>query len=242
MKIQKMILPILLASVLFTACESDDDNKGGVEEVKLSQQERNQVDDEAIKLILNDYYLNDQGKLTEFSDSDASDDNRTPLAELATYHPQGYWTVKRADYTSSGRKVTDVEKDKILLQYDMFTFQGKTNTKKDSIFYSKPVSYSSTINGKGYPIADPDFYYKTLTEQQKEQKFEREWYQIEGFQEGIKEFNSADKALTDLPHVDFQGLIIIPSRLAFGRDKNALGFSVDQSIIVNFELYKVEDR
>ncbi|MGI9525495.1 MAG: hypothetical protein ACR2MS_00130 [Weeksellaceae bacterium] len=241
MKIQRIILPVLVATSLFTACNSDDD-KNDPEEVLLSQEEQNQVDDDAISLLLKDYYLNDQGKLTAFSDADPSDDNKTPLADIAVYHDMGYWTVKKQDYTSEGRKVADPEKDSILLQYEMFTYKGKINKAKDSVSYATPQRFLSTINTTGYPSWDPTFYFKKITKEQEEAKITKSMYEIEAFQEGTKFFNSADKNMTDTPFVNFQGLIIIPSRLAFGRERNAMGVNIDQSIIVNFELYKVIDR
>ncbi|MXV38151.1 hypothetical protein GO491_05590 [Flavobacteriaceae bacterium Ap0902] len=240
MKMYRTVLMLLMVTMVFIGCSEDDD--APLTEELLPQDVRNTVDDEVMELILNDYYLNEQGKLTRFSDTDVSDDEEVPLRDLATYNPIGFWTVKRPDHSANGRRVVDVNTEKILLQYDMFTFMGRTNEARDSTFYSPPARFSSTINATGYPSWDPNFYYKPLSEAEIENNVERSWYEIEGFQEGIRLFNASNKEADAQPFVDFQGLVIIPSRLAFGRERNAFGLRPDQSVIINFELYKVEDR
>ena len=214
----------------FTSCKSDDDSND-----LLPQEEQNQVDDAAIQLFLQQHYFNAVGKVVKFSDTNSNDDNETPLSEIAVQGSNGYWYAKKPGYMAEGRAVNDPNNDSILLQYEIKSFYGrKTN---DSIYYTEPSNFSSTINTTGLPVWDPAFYHYEETETQRS-----EWYEMEGIQEGLKHFNSTGRNATDLPAVDFQGLIIVPSRLVFERDQNGFGFSSDASVFLNFELYQVIDR
>lgn len=223
--------------ITFSACKSDDDGNN-----QLPQEQQNQVDDEAIVLYLKQHYFNSVGKPIKFDDADESDDEETPLYNLAQQVDGGYWYVKRPDFEANGRSVTNNENDSILIQYELKTLYAQLNTVKDSVYYSTPTTYGSTINTTGLPQWDPDFYYKELTEEQQDSNYQRSWYEIESIVQGLTHFNSTDKEEIDLPAVNFQGMIIAPSRLVFGRERNALNFIHDTSIILNFELYQVLDR
>ena len=231
MKLNYQTLFFALFLFVFSACSSDDD---GVDQ--LPQEEQNQVDDEAIVLYLQDHYFNSVGKIVAFDDEDDADDNETPLIDIAQQVDGGYWFVKKPNFVANGRTITNPDTDSILIQYEMKTFYGVKSS--DSVYYSTPATALSTINGTGYPAWDPTFYHYTTDDED----VEVSWYEIEGIQEGLKHFNSTDKAIDESPFVDFQGLIIVPSRLAFERDVNAYNILNDTSIILNFELYQVIDR
>lgn len=232
MKLQYLAVLLLTIFVSVSSCKSDDD---GVD--LLPQEQQNSIDDQAIVKFLNDHYFNSVGKVTKFRDDSPNDDEETPLAELAQMDPSGYWFVKRPGVEANGRAITNPENDSILIQYELAAFQGKTLN--DSIYYTLPSNISTTINTTGFPIWDPSFYYKDISNLNNAQK---KWYEMEGIQDGLKHFNSKDKAVDALPAVDFQGIIIVPSRLAFGRDYNTLNLGPDNSMYLNFELYKVIDR
>ena len=232
MKLNPFAMLLLVFFAVFTSCKSDDDG-----EDLLPQEEQNQVDDSAIALFLQQHYFNSVGKVIKFSDANSADDNETPLSQLAERGPDGYWYVHKPGYIAEGRSVNNPQNDSILIQYELKYFYGrKTN---DSIYYTEPSTYSTTINTTGLPIWDPTFYYyqsSTNTDNN------RAWYEMEGIQQGLSHFNSTGRSATDLPAVDFQGFIIVPSRLVFERDRNTFGFTADTSVMLNFELYRVIDR
>lgn len=222
-----LIMAVLLG---FMSCKNDDDGTD-----LLSQEDQNQVDDQAIVKFLQDHYFNSVGKVMKFSEVNANDDNETPLYQIAQQGAGGYWYVKKPGFIAEGRAVNNPDNDSILLQYELNYFYGKRNN--DSVYYTTPTSVSTTINTTGLPIWDPSFYHYRETESNRD-----EWFEMEGIQEGLKHFNSTGRNATDLPAVNFQGLIIVPSRQVFERDRNAFSFGADTSVMLNFELYQVIDR
>lgn len=232
MKLQYLSILLLLFFVTISSCKNDDDGP-----ILLPQEEQNRVDDLAIVKFLQDHYFNSVGKVTKFRDDINTDDNETPLHDIAEMNSSGYWIVQRPDFQASGRKVTNAENDSILIQYELNGFIGKI--KNDSVFYSTPYNISTTINTTGYPIWDPAFYYKKIASTSTALK---KSYEIEGIQEGLKHFHSTNKEMDGMPAVDFQGLIIVPSRLVFDREYNVFSLAHDTSVYLNFELYQVIDR
>lgn len=232
MKISYLSIFVLGLFIMISSCRNDDDGLN-----LLPQAEQNEVDDRALVKFLEDHYFNSVGKIVRFSDEISSDDDETPLMEYAELKPSGIWVVHRPNFEATGRKVTNVENDSILIQYDLNGFVGQISN--DSVFYSIPTSISTTINTTGYPIWDPSFYYTNVSGMTNARK---SWYEMEGLQEGLKEFHSTNKNAADLPAVDFQGLILVPSRLVFQRDYNVFNLGPDTSIFFNFELYQVVDR
>ena len=77
----------------------------------------------------------------------------------------------------------------------------------------------------------------------------REHVELKNFVEGLKHFKSTDRSTQD--GYNFQGVIILPSQLAYGRNKvYAAGLGIsdhfnqfrDVSYIFNIELVKTEER
>ncbi|MDO5655449.1 MAG: hypothetical protein Q4G27_04845 [Flavobacteriaceae bacterium] len=215
----------------FTSCKNDDDGNN-----LLPQEEQNQVDDATILKFLNEHYFNEVGKITKFRDDVSSDDAMPSLMSNAERANAGYWFVKRPGHLAEGRSVVNPDNDSILIQYELLYYNARKNG--DSVNYSEPVNFSSTINTTGYPIWDPSFYHHRNSTNDNR----AEWYEMEGVQDGLKHFQATGRSALDLPAVDFQGVIVVPSRLVFGRDRNTFGFGPDTSVILNFELYQVIDR
>ena len=78
---------------------------------------------------------------------------------------------------------------------------------------------------------------------------DRSYYEIEGFQEGIKQFKSCE--IADVDNYNMQGVIIVPSRAAFARDSNVYDIPtanggllkfVDRSFVFNVQVYKTTTR
>lgn len=223
----KYLFVSVVILVFFANCKSDDSDD------LLPQEEQNKLDDQAIVNYLKNHYFDNHGRAKEIKKNNP--DNHTVLYELAKQVDNGYWYVKNPNIVGEYRAVKDNKKDSILLQYDMKIF--KAHKHNDTVKYNNISTFSSTTNTSGYPIWDPAFYYTKIPK-----GTNLDYYTIEGFVDGIKHFKSTNREADQTPAVNFQGLIIIPSRLAYERRNNALKIGYDQSIVVNFELYKVLDR
>ena len=228
MKIQKILMFGLMFILLATSCDKDD-NYNRINLIPI--EERNQIDDEAIVKYLNEHYFDEKGKTVRFSETSTTDDNNTPLIDLAKKDNSGFWYVKRPNIETPGETATNNNQDKILLQYELQAFEA--NRGEEGKVYFNPVTVLSTINTTGSPQWDPNFYYVGAN---------KDFYEIKGFIDGIKYFNATNREIDATPAVNFQGLIVMPSRLAYGRTPNRIFQGYDKCIVVNFELYKVEKR
>lgn len=233
---------IVALGLLFTACNNDDD---GVEELPIEEQ--NQVDDDAIVEYLQNHYFDpERGLIKEFDADDDSDNDYPTLHSQGTKLPSGVWIVKRAGVVAEGPIADDNTKDSILISYETKIFKASyLDLPEDGKPYGTPQVYGSTINGSGSAAWDPTFYFVDVPNLNLDDNINISHFEIEGFTEGLKQFNSTGTSGADL--YNFQGAIIVPSRLAFGRDfvytSSGLSYSYrDISFIFNFELHKVIDR
>lgn len=237
---------IVALGLLFTACNNDDD---GVEELPIEEQ--NQVDDDAIVQYLHDHYFDsERGLIKEFDADDESDDEYPTLHSQGTKLPSGVWIIKRAGVVAEGPIADENTKDSILisLQTQAFIASNKDLAENEKLYSGiAPLNNLpwTTINSSGVPIWDPSYYFINVPKLNLNDNVNLTHFEIEGFTEGLKHFNSTNNDGTDL--YNFQGAIIVPSRLAFGRDfayvGNALNYTYrNYSFIFNFELHKVIDR
>lgn len=223
--IKKSLLAACIFSLLFfVSCGSDDNNAS-----TLSVDEQNTADDMAIVNFLNNYYFDDLGKVTKFSDTVTPND-KEPLSKNAIKSPLGYWVVKnpKADKGINTSNIAD-GKSNILIHYSLKYFVATEGGNG----YSTLNTSSSTIDNSGVAQEDPFFYKKPKNDTIQSENY----YVIKGIVDGLKDFKPTNKSKNDLYHV-LQGLIIVPSRLAYGRESNYIN-SKDATFILNFELYKV---
>lgn len=246
---KKIFLYILAGSLCFSACKkNDDDTQTFVEPDDVAV--RNTYDDQAIQKFLNDNYLDTQGNIKAFSATDTIDDHEKKLAELNPVKlPSGVIYIVRAGAQPSPSKTigaTDVLKLMVRANYYL-----ATNTDGTVALTGSSVSpfLVNTINGSGSPLSDPMWYYvknSVLTDPNVTgAATERKYYEIEGFQEGLKYFKAASPALTDGAPYNLQGVIIVPSRAAFARDAhyNYTGYSLqNRTFVFNFQVYGTADR
>lgn len=244
--IKKWGLTILALGIFFTACKNDDD---GVEELPIEEQ--NQVDDDAIvEYLQNHYFDTERGLIKEFDDEDAEDDQNQTLHSLGTKLPSGVWIVKRPSVVAEGPIANDNTQDSILisLQTHAFVASNKDLAEEEKLYSSITPLNSlpwSTINSSGVPLWDPSYYYIDVPKLNLGDNVNLSHFEIEGFTEGLKQFNSTDTDGTDL--YNFQGVIIVPSRAAFARDFSFVGSQLNYtyrnySFVFNFELHKVIPR
>ncbi len=240
--IKKFFIAFLASTALLTSCSNDDD---GIKEPNVETQ--NDLDDKAIKEYLADHYFHPlNGKPTAFDDIEGNDDDQYRRLEQDAKQIDGVWYVKNPDVAENaeGSVIKSNDESKILISYDLKTFKANTEAKKT---YGALGTYGSSINlNDGSGVYDPSFYYVEIPAEQYKAGIRREHIEIKNLEKGLKQFKSTGTNHKDLYH--FQGVVIIPSRLAFGREKAFTGTSLsdrylrDISFILSFELHQVEDR
>lgn len=238
---KKWGLAILALGVFFNACKNDDD----VDELPVEEQ--NQVDDDAIVEYLQDHYFDpERGLIKEFDSEDSTDNDYPNLHSLGTKLPSGAWVIKRPEVVAEGPVADDNTQDSILISYEVKYFKASYQDMGEHGKPYKPLNtLSSTINGAGTATWDPSFYYVNIENLGLNDNINSSHFVMEGFTEALAHFNSTGTTGSDL--YNFQGAIVIPSRLAFGRDfvfaGGGLNYSYrDLSFVFNFELHKVIPR
>ncbi len=227
------------AALVLSLNSCGDDDNSTIERVSIETQ--NSYDDQAIQKFLNDCYFDAQGNVEKFSSTDASDDN---YPSLATYSPVKLnsgvvYIVRPNAQPVTGATINDTDIIK-LMSVSYFTQATETD---DVVSFANLSVFRNNIGGTGVPENDPFFYYakKSLRTQYSK---ERNYFEIEGFREAIKNFQSFE--IPDSDSYNLQGVILVPSRAAYARDENVLdGTSSkfqDQSFIFNFQIYKTSAR
>lgn len=243
--IKKFFVTLLATAAFFTSCKSDDDNN------ELSTEQQDSLDDQAIEEYLEQHYFSqDNGKITKFDTIAGNEDdkNNPSLKSLAKKDPAGFYYAYRPGVTADGPSIVSNDDSKILISYDVKTFEATNDTDIYKYKYGTISNYANTINtGDGSATTDPSFYYYQLTSEQIKNGIKREHIELKYFAEALKKFKSTGRSGREL--YNFQGVIILPSRLAYGRNKMYTGSSVtanhayrNASFIFNFELDKVTPR
>ncbi len=249
--IKKFFVTLIACSAFLVSCNNDDDSVD-----KMTIESRNSLDDKAIEQFLNDYYFSpENGKLTKFDDKDDSDNNYPSLKTLAKYDAAGYWYAQNPNHVGTGENIVSNDDTKIYLSYQTTIFKSTddlTSTDNSSKKYYGNITLGNggaTFNtGDGSALPDPEFYYFMPTELEVKNGVTRANRELKYFTEGLKHFKSTNKSTSDL--YNFQGVIILPSRSAYARNRYYLnstnGLSDltyrDVSFIYNFELVKTEKR
>lgn len=237
---KKIFLFLALSSLAITSCRNDSSSNS--DEISLETQ--NSYDDAAALKFLNDNYLDNKGNIVAFSDTDTSDDNKPKLSSMNPVTlPSGVIYIKIADAQPvNGKNIGTT--DKIRIMQNSNTYVATKGTDNVIKFDSKYI-FKNTISGTGTPEVDPAYYYvkeDVLTSDAYKDKT-RAYFEIEGFQEALKNFQSFEIPDSDDYHL--QGIIIVPSRAAFARDAHypytSYSFK-NRSFIFNFQIYKTDAR
>ena len=251
--IKKFFVTLIACSAVLVGCNNDDDS-GVDKETKIPVEERNALDDEAILQYMEDHYFNPKnGKLTKFDTIIGNDDDAYPaLKTLAKQDNLGIWYAENPNHKGTGETIISNDSTSIYLNIVTSSFLAtNSNDYKRKYGSIGTVSYPwNSINiGDGSAIQDPYYYYFTPTEIETENGVKREHLELKNFVEGLKHFKTTERSVNDL--YNFQGVIILPSRLAYGRNKvYSAGYGIsenfgqyrDISYIFNFELPKIEKR
>ncbi len=233
---KKLIIGVLAASLIVVSCKKDRDDDTVQEVESLTEQNAN--DDAAIAKYMNEHYLDGQGLIKAFSDSDTTDDANKKLSDY-DYQKLDSGVIVIAipgAQPENGRTIgaTDV----IKLMSDTNTFLSDKGD-DGTITYTSTYNFTNTISTTGVPDTDPYYYYvkKSVMESSGEP---RSYYEIEGFQEGLKYFKSFD--IPDSQNFNMQGVIIVPSRAAYARDAHYTSSYRNRTFVFNFQVYKSYTR
>ena len=236
---KKALICIVAASLIITSCRKDDVTDTTTQEVSdIATQNAN--DDAAIVKYMDEHYFDAQGNIKTFSSTDTSDDNFPKLSSVSVQKLSSGVVVvfREGAQPNPGTAIgaTDVIR---IMNKNMSYLSAKDN---GTAYFASDMLFSSSIETSGVPEVDPRYYYvknATMTASGKG----RSYYEIEGFQEGLKYFKSFDQADSD--GYNLQGAIIVPSRAAFARDEH-YPYSFlswrNRSFVFNFQVYKTSAR
>lgn len=239
---KKILVPFLAITLALQSCKRDEATTTAVQEVS-NLTEQNSNDDKAIEKYLNEHYLDNQGLIKAFSTTDTSDDNEKKLSELVTKKlPSGVVVITREGAQPTDGK-TIGETDVLRLMSKTITFLSQKNDKGE-VIYTSQSNFANTIDILGTPEKDPYYYYvknSVLESATTDAAKQRSYYEIEGFQEGLKEFKAYNN-LSDSEGYNLQGVIVVPSRVAYARDTHYLSSYRNRTFVFNFQVYDASVR
>lgn len=231
---KKIILLSALATLtIATSCRKD-------EEEIIPIETQNLYDNEAAQRFLTEHYLDDQGNVLAYSPTKTDDDN---IPSLAT-HPK---EILPSGVIVISRPTAQPVPGKAIGGTDIITMQHRTISyvarKGDDgvVKYVAGSTLLNTMGGTGMPERNPFFYYAGSSIRNGK---DRSFYEVEGFREALQKFRSCE--IPETSNYNLQGVIIVPSRAAYARDKNVFDqqglLFHDRSFVFNFQVYKTEDR
>lgn len=238
---KKIFLGIALSLVVLQGCKKDDDEVD--ETVVLTVEEQNTYDDAAATKFMEDHYFDSKGLITAFSSTVDTDDNYPKLSSYPHEKlPSGVIYIKRATaQPDPGKEIgsTDVIS---LFQVTKSYVSSKTN---DIISFGGESTFIDNVLGSGVPTSETPYFYVKQSILDKYNTANgtnhgRSFYEIEGLQEGLKYFKAYDN-LDPATDYNLQGVIIVPSRAAFGRENNVYSY-MNRSFVFNFQIYNSRTR
>lgn len=237
---KKIFFGFAILGLALTSCKTDSTDPIVTAPV-YDAATQNAYDDQAAKKFLQDYYLDDRGNIKPFTSTDVPSATRVKLADLNPVTlPDGVIYIIRVN--AQPNPGTEIGKtDIIRLMSNTITYQA-TNT-DNVVAFTSPQTFRSDISGTGVPEVDPSYYYIKQAILDANPGLTRSYYEIEGFGEALRKFKSYN--IPDSDNYTIQGVIIVPSRDAFGKDPhfNYTGYSLnDRSFVFNFQVYKTEVR
>jgi len=238
---KKILLGIALSVVVLQGCKKDRDEEEVVPEISVEDQKT--YDDAAAKDFLTKNYLNSKGVITPFDDTVTTDDNEKKLIDYDYKTlPSGVIYIVRPGAQPDPGKVVGTTDVISFMQITKTYLATKTN---DKIAYSNETTFVNNVTSSGIPSLDPAYYYvkqSVLDKYNTDNKtsYTRSFYEIEGLQEALKNFNAFD--LDNSAEYNMQGVIIVPSRAAYGRDDSVYGVYRNRSFVFNFQLYNTRAR
>jgi hypothetical protein len=242
---KKIFLYILAGSLCFSACKKDDEVETFVEPENIEV--RNSYDEQAIQKFMDNNYLDTQGNIKAFSSTDATDDNYKKLSELSPVKlPSGVIYIKREGAQPNPGVAINTDSNSTTASLIKTMMRGTYYRATDidgNVALTSGGALINTIDLEASPVTDPKFYYvkkSVLTAATTDATKSRNYYEIEGLQEGLKYFNGFQNLPNEtLPNL--QGVIIVPSKAAFARDANFYNLQ-NATFVFNFQIYHTETR
>lgn len=241
---KKIFLYILAGSLCFSACKKDDEIPTYQEPEDINVQ--NSYDDQAIMKFMTENYLDAQGNIKAFSSTDASDDNEKKLSDLNyTKLPSGTIYIKR-EGAQPAQGEAQIVKDSSVIRLMGRAYAYKAIDNNGNIVFSDKTQFFNTIDDGTIPLTDPMFYYvkkTTLDAGATDAAKQKSYYEIAGLKEALKNFGAFN--LPNEAPYNLQGVIIVPSRAAFGRNAHYPygGYSYrNKSFVFNFQIYGSRER
>ncbi|AZB35446.1 hypothetical protein [Chryseobacterium bernardetii] len=241
---KKIFLYILAGSLCFSACKKDDEVPSYQEPGDINVQ--NSYDDQAIKKFMDENYLDAQGNIKAFSDTDTSDDKEKKLSQLDYKTlPSGTIYIMRDGAQPAPGEAQEIKDNSVIrIMGRAYAYQAIDNN--GNIVFSAKTQFFNTIDDGTIPLADPMFYYvkqATLDAGATDAAKSRSYYEIAGLKEALKKFGAFN--LPNEAPYNLQGVIIVPSRAAFARNAHYPYGSYsyrNKSFVFNFQIYGSRDR
>ena len=241
---KKILLGVAISAAVLQGCRKDDNNKD--ETVQLTVEEQKDYDDAAIVDFMNTHYLDSKGVITAFDSTITTDDNEKKLSDYVyTKLPSGVVYIARPGAQPDPGKVVGTTDVVSFFQVSKTYLASKVN---DKITFNNETTFVNNVANSGIPTPDEQFYYyyvkKSVLDsynKDKNPQVGRDYFEIEGLQEGLKYFKSFD--MDNSAEYNMQGVIIVPSRAAYGRDNSIFGTAYsNRSFVFNFQIYNTRAR
>ncbi len=240
---KKILLGIALSVVALQSCKKDDDEVDTTE--VLTVDEQNTYDDAAAIDFLKKNYFNSKGVITAFDSSIDTDDNEKKLSDYDYKTlPSGVIYIIRPEADTQPNPGKEIGATDVINFFNVTKSYISAKVDENIVFTSESTFYNSTLSGD--VVVDPSYYYVKSSvlksyNDTNSTTYGRNFYEIEGLQEGLKYFKAFDQE--NSADYNMQGIIIVPSRAAFARDSNFYGTSYNnRSFVFNFQIYKTKVR
>lgn len=227
----------MFASIALSSCRKDEVEV--IPEVEISTQDT--YDDQAAQEFLQTHYFDSRGVVKDYVSTDTAN---VKLADLdPVVLPSGViYVIKANAQPDPGTPIGNTDIIRLLSRTSTF-IAGSTD---GVVRYAAGTTFDDGIAGSGVPVVDPIYYHvkqSVLDNATNDFAKQRSYYEIEGFQEALRKFRAYN--IPDEDNYNLQGIIIVPSRAAFGRDPHYNFNNVsyrNRSFIFNFQVYKSTPR
>jgi hypothetical protein len=237
---KKILLYTCLIGLVATSCKKDDVAETYQEPADIAIQ--NSYDDQAIQKFLDNNYLDSNGNIKPVIANDTASANHPKLSAIPEKQvlPSGVIIIPRAGHQPTpGTTVGNTDKLTMIMtssSYVAANLNGSVDFNGGTVFYNNITDATM--------VKDPAFYYVKKINVTPSTTYDRSYFEMEGFQEGIRKFKAFNQP--DAANYDLQGVIIVPSRAAFARDNYYTGYSTislrNRSFVFNFQIYRSEAR
>ena len=237
---KKIFFGLAISALALNSCKRDITEAASAA-IVYDAATQNTYDDQAAKQFMQDNFLDARGNIKPFTTTDVPNATNIKLADLNPVTlPSGViYIVRPGAQPTTGTTIgaTDI----IRLMSNTITYQA-TNT-NNLVAFTSPQSFRNGVSVTGVPEVDPFYYYTKQSVIDSDPTKTRSYYQIEGFSEALQKFKAFN--IPDSDNYNLQGVIIVPSRAAFGKDPqfSYTGYSLnDRSFVFDFQVYKTSTR